>query len=84
LPSAAWAIPLIRDVQVLMRHSSVDTTAIYVHTDLTYCGARSLSSNRALSGSSEILTSQINRKMIRGFVVRLHDGGNKRVAKPSF
>jgi integrase/recombinase XerD len=26
----------IRDVQVLMRHSSVDTTAIYVHTDLKY------------------------------------------------
>lgn len=26
----------IRDVQVLMRHSSVDTTAIYVHTDLQY------------------------------------------------
>jgi integrase/recombinase XerD len=26
----------IRDVQVLMRHSSVDTTAIYVHTDLNY------------------------------------------------
>jgi integrase/recombinase XerD len=25
----------IRDVQVLMRHSSVDTTCIYVHTDLT-------------------------------------------------
>jgi integrase/recombinase XerD len=25
----------IRDVQVLMRHSSVDTTAIYVHTDLS-------------------------------------------------
>jgi integrase/recombinase XerD len=24
----------IRDVQVLMRHSSVDTTAIYVHLDL--------------------------------------------------
>jgi integrase/recombinase XerD len=26
----------IRDVQVLMRHSSVDTTAIYIHTDLKY------------------------------------------------
>jgi integrase/recombinase XerD len=26
----------IRDVQVLMRHSSVDTTAIYIHIDLTY------------------------------------------------
>ena len=26
----------IRDVQVLMRHSDVDTTAIYVHTDLNY------------------------------------------------
>lgn len=26
----------IRDVQVLMRHSDVDTTAIYVHTDLKY------------------------------------------------
>jgi integrase/recombinase XerD len=26
----------IRDVQVLMRHASVDTTAIYVHTDLQY------------------------------------------------
>lgn len=26
----------IRDVQVLMRHSGVDTTAIYIHTDLTY------------------------------------------------
>ena len=26
----------IRDVQVLMRHSSIDTTAIYVHTDLKY------------------------------------------------
>lgn len=26
----------IRDVQVLMRHASVDTTAIYVHTDLNY------------------------------------------------
>lgn len=26
----------IRDVQVLMRHAFVDTTAIYVHTDLTY------------------------------------------------
>jgi integrase/recombinase XerD len=26
----------IRDVQVLMRHSDVDTTAIYVHTDVTY------------------------------------------------
>jgi len=26
----------IRDVQVLMRHASVDTTAIYVHTDLKY------------------------------------------------
>lgn len=26
----------IRDVQVLMRHSSVDTTAIYVHIDLKY------------------------------------------------
>jgi len=25
----------IRDVQVLMRHSSVDTTAIYIHTDLS-------------------------------------------------
>jgi integrase/recombinase XerD len=25
----------IRDVQVLMRHSSVDTTSIYVHSDLT-------------------------------------------------
>lgn len=26
----------VRDVQALMRHSSVDTTAIYIHTDLTY------------------------------------------------
>jgi integrase/recombinase XerD len=26
----------IRDVQVLMRHTSVDTTAIYIHTDLSY------------------------------------------------
>ncbi len=26
----------IRDIQVLMRHSSVDTTAIYIHIDLTY------------------------------------------------
>lgn len=26
----------IRDVQVLMRHSSVDTTAIYVHIDLKF------------------------------------------------
>jgi integrase/recombinase XerD len=26
----------VRDVQVLMRHSSVDTTAIYIHTDLKY------------------------------------------------
>lgn len=26
----------IRDVQVLMRHSSVDTTAVYIHCDLTY------------------------------------------------
>ena len=26
----------IRDVQVLMRHSSVDTTAIYIHIDLKY------------------------------------------------
>lgn len=26
----------IRDVQVLMRHAYVDTTAIYVHTDLNY------------------------------------------------
>jgi integrase/recombinase XerD len=26
----------IRDVQVLMRHSSVDTTAIYIHIDLNY------------------------------------------------
>lgn len=26
----------IRDVQMLMRHASVDTTAIYVHTDLNY------------------------------------------------
>jgi integrase/recombinase XerD len=26
----------IRDVQVLMRHSSIDTTAIYIHTDLKY------------------------------------------------
>jgi integrase/recombinase XerD len=25
----------VRDVQVLMRHSSVDTTSIYIHTDLT-------------------------------------------------
>jgi integrase/recombinase XerD len=25
----------IRDVQILMRHSSVDTTAIYIHTDLS-------------------------------------------------
>lgn len=26
----------VRDVQALMRHASVDTTAIYVHTDLNY------------------------------------------------
>lgn len=26
----------VRDVQALMRHSSVDTTAIYIHTDLHY------------------------------------------------
>jgi integrase/recombinase XerD len=26
----------VRDVQVLMRHSSVDTTAIYIHIDLIY------------------------------------------------
>lgn len=30
----------------------------------------------ALSGGSEITVNQINRKLIRGFVVRLHEAGN--------
>jgi len=54
---------------------------------LTYCGARNLSRNsiRAyrsdlgdfvhLSGGSEIPVTHVNRKLIRAFVVRLHEGG---------
>jgi len=37
----------IRDVQVLMRHSSVDTTAIYIHTDLTQLRKTSYAHPRA-------------------------------------
>jgi len=52
---------------------------------LTYCGARNLSSNSirayradlvefvALSGGSDIMASQINHKLIRSFVARLHE-----------
>lgn len=54
---------------------------------LTYCGARNLSPNTirayrsdleefvALSGGSEITVNHINRKLIRSFVVRLHEAG---------
>lgn len=57
---------------------------------LTYCGARNLSPNSirayradlaefvALSGGSEITVSQINRKLIRGFTLQLHERGIKR------
>ena len=56
---------------------------------LTYCGARNLSPHSirayranlaefvALSGGSEIAVSQINRKLIRSFVARLHEAGGK-------
>lgn len=59
---------------------------------LTYCGARNLSPNSirayradlaefvALSGGSDIISSQINRKLIRSFVVRLHECGIKLVS----
>jgi integrase/recombinase XerC len=57
---------------------------------LTYCGARNLSPNTvrayradlaefvALSGGSETTSAQINRKLIRGCMVRLHESGVKR------
>jgi integrase/recombinase XerC len=58
---------------------------------LIYCGARNLSPNTvrayradleefvALSGGSETMTAQVNRKLIREFMVRLHE----RSIKPS-
>lgn len=54
---------------------------------LTFCGARNLSSNTvrayradlaefiALAGGSETKVGDINRKLVRGFVARLHDSG---------
>jgi len=57
---------------------------------LTYCGARNLSPNTvrayradlaefvSLSGGSETTAAQINRKLIRMLMVRLHEGGAKR------
>lgn len=56
---------------------------------LTYCGARNLSPNSirayrndltdfiALSGGNEITATEINRKLVRRFVVQLHDRGMK-------
>ena len=56
---------------------------------LTYCNARNLSRNSVRAyrrdltdfamfiGTSETTTDQINRKLIRGFMVRLHEGGIK-------
>jgi integrase/recombinase XerC len=57
---------------------------------LSYCGARNLSPNTvrayradlaefvSLAGGSEITAAQINRKLVRGVMVRLHEGGTKR------
>jgi integrase/recombinase XerC len=57
---------------------------------LSTCGARNLSPNTlrgyradlagfvALSGGSEITVGQVDRKLVRNFVARLHDNGIKR------
>jgi integrase/recombinase XerC len=57
---------------------------------LSYCGARNLSPHTVrayradliefviLSGGSETTVAQLNRKLVRGFLVRLHESGVKR------